>query len=57
MTMLIAGRAVQGIGGGFLGSVIYVVIGRGYPPSARPRMLALASSAWVVPGLIGPWPG
>jgi MFS family permease len=54
MTMLIAGRAVQGIGGGFLGSVIYVVIGRGYPSSARPRMLALASSAWVVPGLIGP---
>ena len=54
MPILIAGRALQGFGGGVIGSVAYVAVGRGYPESARPRMLALQSTAWVVPGLIGP---
>lgn len=54
MTVLIAGRAVQGLGAGAIGSIAYVAIGRGYPEAVRARMLALLSSAWVVPGLIGP---
>jgi MFS family permease len=54
MSVLIAGRAVQGLGAGAVGSIAYVAVGRGYPEHARPRMLALLSSAWVVPGLIGP---
>ncbi len=54
MTALIVGRAVQGLGGGVIGSVAYVAVGRGYPAAAKPRMLALMSTAWVVPGLIGP---
>lgn len=54
MPMLIAGRAVQGLGSGAIGAVVYVVVARGYPPLAHPRMLAVMSTAWVVPGLIGP---
>lgn len=54
MPLVILGRAVQGLGGGFVSSVAYVAIGRGYPERARPQMLAVISSAWVVPGLIGP---
>jgi MFS family permease len=54
MPVLIAGRAIQGFGGGLFSSVAYVVLGRGYPEETRPRMLALLSTAWVVPGLIGP---
>lgn len=54
MPILIAGRALQGFGGGVIGSVAYVAVGRGYPEAARPRMLALLSTAWVVPGLVGP---
>jgi MFS family permease len=54
MFVLILGRAVQGFGGGMFNSAIYVVVGRAYPESAKPRMLALMSSAWVMPGLIGP---
>jgi MFS family permease len=54
MPMVIAGRAIQGFGSGAIGSVVYAVIARAYYPSARPRMIALVSSAWVVPGLIGP---
>jgi MFS family permease len=54
MAFVIAGRAIQGFGSGALGSVVYAAIARAYAPSARPRMIALVSSAWVVPGLIGP---
>ena len=54
MPMLVAARAFQGLGAGALGAVAYVAIGRGYSPEARPRMLAALSSAWVIPGMLGP---
>lgn len=54
MWALIAGRALQGFGGGVIISIAYVAIGRAYTASARPRLFALLSTAWVVPGLIGP---
>ena len=54
MPLVIAGRAIQGFGSGALGSVVYVVIARAYAADARPRMIALVSSAWIVPGLVGP---
>lgn len=54
MPVVIAGRAIQGFGSGAIGSVVYAVIARAYAPSAAPRMIALTSSAWIVPGLIGP---
>ena len=54
MGLLIAARAVQGLGGGGLSAVIYASVARCYPPGQQPRMLALLSTAWVVPGLVGP---
>ncbi|MDG2308447.1 MAG: MFS transporter [Candidatus Binatia bacterium] len=54
MPLLVAARFVQGLGSGAIGSVSYVAVGRGYSPEARPRMIALLSSAWVIPGLVGP---
>lgn len=54
MPVLVAGRVAQGFGAGAIPSVAYAAIGRGYPPSLRPRMFATTSTAWVVPGLIGP---
>ncbi|MFN2483835.1 MAG: MFS transporter [Candidatus Limnocylindria bacterium] len=54
MPMLVAGRAIQGVGGGVLTPVAYVIIARGYPDAARPKMFAILSSAWVVPALVGP---
>jgi MFS family permease len=54
MPVLIAGRALQGLGGGAITALAYVAIGRGYSESAKPRMLALLSTAWIVPGLVGP---
>jgi MFS family permease len=54
MEWVVAGRVIQGLGGGAIGSIIYVAIARGYDASAQPRMIAVISSAWVVPGLVGP---
>jgi len=54
MAVLVAARAVQGLGAGAIPAVAYVAIGRAYPQSLQPRMFAVISSAWVLPGLIGP---
>lgn len=54
MPVLVAGRAVQGLGAGVVPPVAYVAISRGYPDGCRPRMFAVLSTAWVVPGLVGP---
>ncbi|WP_187365751.1 MFS transporter [Trebonia kvetii] len=54
MAVLVAGRAVQGLGAGVVPAVAYVAISRCYPDGARPRMFAVLSTAWVVPGLVGP---
>ena len=54
MAVLVAGRAVQGLGAGVVPAVAYVAISRCYPESSRPRMFAVLSTAWVVPGLMGP---
>jgi MFS family permease len=52
--VVLLGRALQGLGGGSLGAIAYLAIARGYPERQRPRMLALLSSAWVLPALVGP---
>ncbi len=54
MPVLIASRSVQGLGAGCIGAIAYIAIARGYPSALKPRMLAMLSSAWVVPGLVGP---
>lgn len=54
MTQLVAGRVVQGFGGGLLITAIYVVIGEAYPDALRPKLFAALSSAWVLPSLLGP---
>src|SRR5262249_50263530 len=52
--LLLVGRALQGLGAGGPGALAYLSIARGYPEALRPRLLALLSSAWVVPALLGP---
>jgi MFS family permease len=54
MTMLVAGRVAQGMGAGVIPAVAYATVGRAYPPELRPRVFAVFSSAWVIPGLVGP---
>jgi MFS family permease len=54
MAVLVAGRVLQGIGAGAIPSVAYATIGRTFPGSLRARMMAVLSTAWVVPGVAGP---
>jgi MFS family permease len=54
MLVLVLGRALQGLGAGAVPAVSYAVIGRSYPEALRPRVFAVLSTAWVVPGLVGP---
>lgn len=54
MEMLIIGRVLQGLGAAALSCVAYVAVARAYAADAQPRIMALLSSAWVVPGLFGP---
>ncbi|MDF2255270.1 MFS transporter [Streptantibioticus ferralitis] len=54
MWPFIAGRAVQGVGGGLLIVALYVVVGRAYPERLRPSVLAAFAASWVVPSIVGP---
>lgn len=52
--LVTAGRAVSGLGGGFMIVAVYVVIGRSFPHSAQPVVFGWLAAAWVLPALIGP---
>jgi MFS family permease len=54
MLVLVVARGLQGLGAGAVPAVAYAAIGRSFPESLRPRVFAVLSTAWVVPGLIGP---
>ena len=54
MPILVLARFIQGLGGGAVGPTAYVAIGRVLPENLQPRMFAMLSTAWVVPGIIGP---
>jgi MFS family permease len=54
MPVLVLGRVIQGLGAGSVPAAAYVAISRVYPAPIRPRMFAILSTAWVVPGIAGP---
>lgn len=54
MEVLIVGRAVQGLGAGLSTVALFVVVGRAFPDTLRPRVFSALSGAWVVPALVGP---
>ncbi|WP_051423372.1 MFS transporter [Arthrobacter sp. MA-N2] len=55
MPMLVAGRLVQGLGGGAMTVALYVVIARVYPARLHAQVFAAFSAAWVIPSMIGPF--
>jgi len=54
MPILIVGRFLQGLGAGAIPPIAYVAIARSLPEALRPRMFAMLSTAWVLPGVLGP---
>lgn len=55
MPMLVAGRLVQGLGGGALTVALYVLVARIFPGTLHPKIFAAFSAAWVIPSLVGPF--
>ena len=54
MSVLVAARVAQGVGAGAIPAVAYASVGRAYPALLRPRVFAVFSTAWIIPGLVGP---
>lgn len=54
MPMMLAGRFVQGLGGGLLVALSYSMIRLVFPESLWPRAMALISGMWGVATLVGP---
>ncbi|WP_414850654.1 MFS transporter [Brevibacillus sp. IT-7CA2] len=55
MLTLLLGRVMQGFGAGALINCVYTMITLRYPDSLRPQILAVFSSAYILPGLFGPY--
>lgn len=53
-TPFLLGRAVAGLGAGLTFVAAFVVIGRTYPETLRPKVFSIISAAWVLPSLLGP---
>jgi MFS family permease len=54
MGVFLAGRVLQGLGGGAMIVAAYVVVARTFPDAMHPKVFGLLSAAWVVPSLVGP---
>ena len=54
MEVLVAGRLLQGFGGGAMTVALYVVVARLYPAMLHPRVFAWFAAAWIIPSLVGP---
>ncbi|MEI5676205.1 MULTISPECIES: MFS transporter [unclassified Nocardioides] len=54
MEVLVAGRVLQGLGGGALTVCLYVSVGLVFPAALQPSVFASFAAAWVLPSLFGP---
>lgn len=54
MPVFLAGRFVQGFGGGLLNLALMVVVGRAFPPEDTGRVMTYFSFAWMMPSFLGP---
>ena len=54
MSALLAGRTVQGLGGGALVALVYVAQDRFFPNRLVPRIVACLSVVWMMSALCGP---
>ena len=57
MAQVVAGRFVQGFGGGLLSAMAYVLVRNTFPDRLWPRAFALLSGAWSMSILVGPMVG
>lgn len=54
MEQFVFGRALQGLGGGAMHSVVFASINLAYEESRRKRAIAFLTTAWIMPALLAP---
>ncbi|MFE7133376.1 MFS transporter [Streptomyces sp. NPDC057638] len=54
MAVFVLGRGAQGIGVGLASIAVFQIVATAYPAPLRPRALAIISTAYVLPALVGP---
>lgn len=54
MWPFIAGRMIQGLGGGTVIVSLYVLVARSYDEAVRPRIFSFMAASWVIPSIVGP---
>ncbi|MEC9434112.1 MAG: MFS transporter [Pseudomonadota bacterium] len=57
MPLLLAGRLMEGLGGGGLMALAFVAVGKLFPPRLTARALAVVSTLWGASALLGPLTG
>ena len=57
MEQLIVFRALQGVGGGAIYALSFILIGYLFPPERRAQMQALVSGLWGIASILGPLAG
>ena len=54
MLVLLAGRALQGLGAGGVTVALFVLVAKAYPSDLHPRIFGAFAAAWVLPSIVGP---
>ena len=54
MELLVAARALTGLGSGLDAVALYVAIARVFPAYLRPKMFGALATAWLLPSIVGP---
>jgi EmrB/QacA subfamily drug resistance transporter len=57
MEMMILFRAIQGLGGGAIYALAFIIVGVLFPPDQRARMQGIISSIWGIASILGPLAG
>ena len=57
MEQLVIFRAIQGVGGGAIYALSFILIGFLFPPEERAKMQALISGIWGIASILGPLAG
>lgn len=57
MEMLVVFRAVQGLGGGAIYALAFIIVGILYPAEKRAKMQGVISSVWGISSILGPLAG
>ena len=57
MEMLVLFRAIQGLGGGAIYALSFIIVGVLFPPEQRAKMQGIISSIWGISSILGPLAG